>query len=43
MDKLRAKQGKDNFRTYANLNAPPAPATPEDIESLETLRQPQPA
>ena len=41
MDKLRAKQGKDNFRTYANLNASPAPATPEDIESLETLRQPQ--
>ena len=43
LDKLREKQGKDNFRTYANLNAPPAPVTPEDIESLETLRQPQPA
>ena len=43
MDKLRAKQGKDNFRTYANLNALPVPPTPDEIESLETLRAPQPA
>ena len=42
MDKLRAKQGKDNFRNTP-IERPPAPATPEDIESLETLRQPQPA
>ena len=43
MDKLRAKQGKDNFRTYANLNALPTPPTPDEIESLEMLRTPQPA
>ncbi len=41
LDKLREKQAKDSFRTYADLNAPPAPIQPDDIESLETLRQPQ--
>jgi NADH-quinone oxidoreductase subunit B len=41
MDKLREKQAKDSFRTYANLNAPPPAVVPDDIESLATLRQPQ--
>jgi len=41
LDKLREKQSKDSFRTYANLNAPPAPIVPDDIPSLESLRQPQ--
>jgi NADH-quinone oxidoreductase subunit B len=41
LDKLREKQAKDTFRTYANLNAPPAPIAPDDINSLEALRQPQ--
>jgi NADH-quinone oxidoreductase subunit B len=41
LDMLRKKQGKDSFRTYANLNAPPPPAVPDDIPALETLRRPQ--
>jgi len=41
LDMLRKKQGTDSFRTYANLNAPPPPAVPEDIPALETLRRPQ--
>ena len=41
MDKLREKQAKDSFRTYANLNAPPPPVVPDDIEPLAALRQPQ--
>ncbi len=41
LDMLRKKQGKDKFSTYANLNAPPLPAVPDDIPALETLRKPQ--
>ncbi len=43
LDKLRAKQAKDTFRTYAARQATPSSMQRDEIESLEALRQLQPA
>lgn len=43
LDKLRAKQAKDTFRTYAARQATPSSTQRDEIESLEALRQLQPA
>ena len=38
LEKLRAKQGKETFRQYRDLNNAPVAPTPDEIESLATLR-----
>ncbi|MBW7884035.1 MAG: NADH-quinone oxidoreductase subunit B [Caldilineaceae bacterium] len=42
LDKLREKQAKDTFRTYANLDQP-TQLTASEIDALESLRQKQTA
>jgi NADH-quinone oxidoreductase subunit B len=43
LDKLRAKQAKDTFRTYVNRNIHTSPTQAGEIESLEALHRLQPA
>ena len=41
LDQLRAKQGKETFRTYVESKVSPPSKQPDEISSLESLRRPQ--